>query len=144
MKRAAWLVVGMVAAAIGMSGCGGTNTKTVIIENHTTTVVSTQPVTSTVTRTGSGATSPGVASVRTLGEFVRLPRNVREQVAIRLLTTHPDKCQGGKPTPLGIARNLAPELAQFQPGKDVATGKVIPTSTPIVAALEFAEAEIGC
>jgi hypothetical protein len=45
---------------------------------------------------------------------------------------------------LGIARNIAPELAQFALGKDVATDKVIPPSMPIAEALAFAEQEIGC
>lgn len=85
-----------------------------------------------------------LSSIRTLGEFASQPLIVREQVAIRVLTTNPDKCQGGLPTPLGVARNIAPELATFRPGKDVATGKVIPASMPIADALSFAEQEIGC
>ena len=85
-----------------------------------------------------------LSSIRTLGEFARQTLIVREQVAIRVLTTNPDKCHGGQPTLLGIARNIAPQLATFQPGKDVATGKVNPASMPIADALAFAEQEIGC
>ncbi len=138
--------VGMVSAlgvaAIALAGCGGTSTKTVVtVESHTTTL--TRTVTTTVT--GPATSSTTTASlVGTLGDFVAQPVNTREQIAIRILTTHPDKCEGGLPTPLGVATNIAPELAQFRPGKDTATGKVIPASTPIVEALAFARAEIGC
>ena len=130
---------------IAVIGCGGTNTRTVVtVENHTTTVMQTQTVTSTAAGGGSAANSGAVPSVQTLGQFVQLPRPVRERVAIHVLTTNPDKCQNGKPTPLGVAKNIAPELAQFQPGKDIATGKDIPGSMPIAKALAFAEAQIGC
>ena len=135
--RHAGVVIGLVVAGIVMARCGGTTTKTVVtVENHTSTL------THTVTSTVSGL--PATTSITTLGDFVAQPLKVREQIAIRVLTTHPDKCQGGKPTPLGVAKNIAPELAQFQAGKDIATGKVIPSSTPIVEALAFARAEIGC
>ena len=131
--RQVGVVIGLGVAALVTAGCGGTSTKTVVtVESHTSTL------THTVTSTVSGLPAT------TLGHFVAQPLKIREQIAIRVLTTHPDKCQGGQPTPLGVARNIAPELAQFQPGKDVATGKVIPASTPVAEALAFARAEIGC
>jgi hypothetical protein len=121
----------LVAAALA-TGCG----------SGAKTVVSTTTTTATVTTTSTP--SAGGLPIHTLADFVRFPRRVRELFAIHYLTSHPDPCYHGKPTPELVAANVASSLADYRPGYHAATGAYVRAGTPIGRALEKAKAEIGC
>ncbi len=97
-------------------------------------------------------TRPGASSARrqhspaikTLGEFAHRSHGARIQFVIHYLTTHPDACYGGRPTPRRVAKNISEPLAALKPGRDAGDGTYISASTPIGRAFRHAEANIGC
>jgi len=82
--------------------------------------------------------------VRTFGQFVQLPYGARVRFVVRYLTTHSDRCYGGRPTPLRVAKNIAPAIAGFPPGADASDGSYIGVQVPVGRAIKHLEANIGC
>lgn len=84
------------------------------------------------------------AAVRTFGQFARLPYGARVRFVVRYLTTHPDRCYGGHSTPRRVAKNIAPAIAGFRPGRDASDGSYIGGEVPVGRAIKHLEANIGC
>jgi hypothetical protein len=123
----------MAAVVVLLAGCGGVTKTTVSRTTKTTTVAAT-----------SSTLAPSGLPIHTLADFIRFPRRVRELFAIHYLTSHPDACYHGRPTPELVAANVAAALADYKPGYDSVTGRYVRAGVPIGPALEQAKAEIGC